>query len=1077
MNRRALISMLFVVTGLRSEAAPDASANDFFEKNVRPVLVEKCFSCHSSKKSEAGLRLDARSLVLKGGDSGPVVVPGQPEKSKLIQAIRHQGNLAMPPKGKLNPHEIQSLERWVSLGVPYPGGAPVASGPDPKKHWSFQPVQLPKLPGLVHQTRSKNPIDLFVLSQLEQQQLTLSPEADKRALLRRLYFDLIGLPPTAAELEAFVHDRDENAYVRVVDKLLASPQYGETQARHWLDLARYADTKGYVFQEARDYPYAYTYRDWVIQALNSDMPYDQFIIYQLAADRLPGVERGQLAAMGFLTVGRRFLNNIHDIIDDRMDVTSRTFLGLTLGCARCHDHKFDPIPARDYYSLYGVFASSIEPKELPIIGDVPQSEAYKKYLGEVRQLEAELGAATQKHFSAKLLKFRSGDAITAQLLALHELWKKNPDQIHAYHREHELNAYLHRRWLLFLNQQAKAKNPPFLLVRQLLELDDADFMKKALPIIEQTVKNPETQLISKALAQRLLEHRPVSFKDVAREWGAYLSPGAPLDATGSEIQRQARSMIAGANGPLDPPAAEAESLFDRADRDQLLIVHKKLERFKNNSPFAPPRAMVLNDSSNLFNPYVFLRGNPGNHGAVVPRQFLEILSGPQRKPFVNGSGRLELARLIADPGNPLTARVMVNRIWMSHFGKGLVRTPSDFGTRGEPPTHPELLDWLAHTFVAEGWSIKKMHRLIVTSATYQQASTISPEMARRDPDNRWLARQNRRRLEFEQLRDAMLAVSGELDLTLSGKAVDLFREPFSHRRSIYGFIDRQNLPGTYRIFDFASPDSHSPQRFTTTVPQQALFMMNGSFVQQRAEALIGKLNPHEAVRPRIVQLMRMIDGREPTNAELELAIAFLQSNSLEKATVVRPQWQYGYGSYNERNKRVENFRLLPHWTGQSWQGGATVPDATTGWVILNALGGHPGNDARHAAIRRWIAPKDGPISITGKLKHMSNKGDGIRGRVVSSRQGDLGTWKLLDQSTTTDLKVAVHKDETIDFVVDCLTKPDFDSFTWEAVITQQGAQWVSTNDFSSSAPPPSPMKKWEQFAQILLLSNEFSFVD
>jgi hypothetical protein len=526
----------------------------------------------------------------------------------------------------------------------------------------------------------------------------------------------------------------------LIDRLLASPHYGERQARHWLDLARYADTKGYVFTEDRNYPFAYTYRDWVVRAFNEDVPYDRFVTLQLAADRVNPADKRDLAAMGFLTLGRRFLNNTPDIIDDRIDVTCRTFLGLTVGCARCHDHKYDPIPAADYYSLYGVFASSVEPKDLPLIGEVDRTP-------EVIAFETEL--------------------------------KK---------REDEYNAF-------------KAK-----------------------------------------------------------------------------LRTAKLSAIGGVTGPASAALRDNERIFNRAERNQLQEQRKKIDAFQANSPVAPPRAMVLNDAPQPTEPYVFLRGNPGNHGPNVPRRFLSALSGPERKPFTDGSGRLELAKAIADPKNPLTARVLVNRVWAAHFGQGLVRTPSDFGTRSDPPTHPELLDWLAAEFVRGGSSVKKLHRLVMLSRTYRQSSEVPAEMAKQDPENRLLTHQNRRRLDFEAMRDGMLLVAGRFDPIVGGKPVDLFKEPFPRRRSVYGFIDRQNLPGTLRVFDFAGPDQHSPQRFTTTVPQQALFLLNSPFVIEQARALAARPEVAFRTQPedKVRELYRAAYGRAPDADEATAALDFIR---------------------------------------------------------------------------------------------------------------------------------------------------------------------------------------------------------
>jgi mono/diheme cytochrome c family protein len=733
---------LWFAAGVARAAPADPQALEYFEKRVRPVLVEKCQSCHGPKKQQGGLRLDSGAALLKGGDNGPVVQPGEPDKSLLIQAVRQGGDLKMPPKGKLDTDAVAALAGWVKMGAPWPEAATPTTGSSAvaevrKSHWSFRPVTRPALPAVKNAAWVSNPIDRFVLARLEAAGLTPSPPADRRTLLRRVSFDLIGLPPTPEEVAAFEADTAPEAYERLVDRLLASPRYGERWGRHWLDVSRYADTKGYVFTDERRFPYAYTYRDYVIRTFNDDLPYDQFVVQQLAADQLPlGNDPRPLAAMGYLTLGRRFLNNQQDIIDDRIDVTMRGLQGLTVACARCHDHKFDPIPQKDYYSLYGVFASSVEPKDLPLLGTPERTP-------ELAAFEAEL---TKR--KAVVEKFR---------------------------QEHQ-----------------------------------------------------------KELSQR-----------------------------------------------------------NRKVRDELRGLQKKVDQWQVVGRGAPPRAMVLNDMAAPVEPHVLLRGNPRSPGPAVPRQFLEVVAGERRRPFKKGSGRLELAQAIASKDNPLTARVLVNRVWAWHFGQGLVRTPSDFGTRGEPPTHPELLDWLAATFMEEGWSVKKLHRLILLSSTYRQASDGNDRAAQADPENRLLGRMNRQRLDFEAMRDGLLAAAGRLDAARGGPAVDLTRAPFSTRRSVYGFIDRQNLPGLFRTFDFASPDASTAQRYTTTVPQQALFLMNSPFVVEQARHFVSR--PDVAGQPsdaaKIDRLYRLAYGRAAAPEEIELGRRFL-AEAVRAPAKLSPWEQY-----------------------------------------------------------------------------------------------------------------------------------------------------------------------------------------
>ncbi len=647
----------------------------------------------------------------------------------------------------------------------------------------------------------------------------------------------------------------------MVDRLLASEHFGERWGRYWLDVARYADTKGYVFQEDRNYPQAFTYRDWVIQAFIDDMPYDQFLLAQLAADQLD--DPSAAPAMGFLTLGRRFINNKHDIIDDRIDVVTRGLLGLTGACARCHDHKYDPITMDDYYAMYGVFASSREP-----------------------------------------------------------------------HAE-----------------------------------------------------------------------------------------SAPL---------------------------------------------------------------LLTDSDTPVEPVIFIRGNPASRGDRVPRRFLTFLSEPNSPPYQHGSGRHEMAQAIVDAGNPLTARVWVNRVWLHLFGQGLVSTPSDFGTRSDPPSHPQLLDWLACRFVQQRWSTKWLIRQIVLSSVYRQSSGVRPDCIAADPENRLLWRMNRRRLDFEALRDSLLTAAGRLDSTRGGPSVQLTQQPFPTRRTVYGFVERQNLPSVFRTFDFAGPDTHSPSRPYTTVPQQALFMMNSPFAIEQATYLAGRIAdlPAADVSSRIVNLFRFALGRDPIQRELSTASAFIDADeSIAGDSVAAGDnpWHYGWGQYDAQAQRV-TFHPLPHFTGTVWQGGSQLPDPELGWVSLSSGGGHPGNDLGHAAIRRWLAPRAGTLRISGTLNHPSDQGDGVRGRVVSDRQGLLGEWNVHHGETQTSVKpFAVTAGEAIDLLTDCLSGASHDSFAWTFDFRLEGGgeggrqAWNSATGFRG--PRPEPLGRWERLAQVLLMTNEFTFID
>ncbi len=860
------------VSTVQAEDKPTGEALEFFEKKIRPVLVKHCYECHSAEADEVkgNLRVDSRKGLREGGDSGPAVIPEDVDNSVLIQAVRYgEDSFQMPPAGKLSDEIIAVLEEWVRRGAPDPRDEepPVAAGSKraeaARTHWAFQPPRIAPLPAVQDAAWPQSELDHYVLARLESQQIEPAAQADRRTLIHRLYFDLIGLPPTFDEVEAFVQDDAPDSVEQLVDELLARPQFGERWGRHWLDVARYSDTKGYVFQEDRSYPEAYTYRDWVIQTLNRDLPYRDFLKYQIAADQLPelqGLTMNWQAAMGFFTLGRRFLNNKHDVIDDRIDVLTRGTLGLTVTCARCHDHKFDPISIEDYYGLYGVFDSSTEPKN-------------------------------------------------------------------------------------------------------------------------------------------------------------------------------------------------------------------------------EPSTLRLVDAENPHNVPVLLRGQPGNHGPVAQRQFLTVLSGPTPRVFEKGSGRLELAEAIVDPANPLTARVMVNRVWLRLFGEGLVTTPSDFGVRSDPPSQPEALDLLAVRFMQHDWSLKRLIRDIVLAQTYQQDSTATPSAQDRDPENRLFGRQNRRRYDFEALRDAVLTVAGELDQRQGGPSVDITSLPTPRRRTAYAYIDRQNLPGVFRTFDFAGPDTHSPQRLETTTPQQALFLMNHGFVLDQCQPLVQQAHQSGANDDqRIAALYRRVLQREPSDGELAAALSFLAAQAEQEnlPAAAAPAWQYGFGSYADEAGQSVSFQPLPHFTGQAWQGGSKLPDADLGWVFLNAKGGHPGNPA-HAAVRRWIAPHDGNVSLRGSLHRPAEEGDGVRARAISSRHGKLGEWLSHKEQVRTGVaNIAVQAGDTLDLVVDCLGNESHDGFQWTVTVKYLSPQPGQTAEFRSEdlvGPRPAPLTAWQQLAQVLLLTNEFQFVD
>ena len=892
-GRWSFLAISVLYFGWPAGLRPD-EADDFFESQVRPLLTAKCAECHGEADPEGHLRLTSRAHVLKGGKSGPAAVVKKPKESLLVRAIEQTGKLKMPPDEKLNRAEIAALTKWVALGMPWPNTKISGNGlrrkagdlfgitDQDRLHWSFRPVANPPLPKVVLKDWSLNGLDALYLAKLESKgQAPLAP-ADRQTLLRRAYFDLIGLPPTWSEMSAFVQDPAPTAvaFKAVLDRLLASPRYGERWGRHWLDVARFADTKDGVlmFGDERIRPFAYTYRDYVVRAFNEDMRFDQFVQDQIAADLIePKVEPWRLAAMGFLTLGRMFDNNIHDIIDDQIDTVSRGFLGLTVACARCHDHKYDPISTADYYSLYGVFASSEERIDLPPTGTIsaPESAEYEKQYAAKRE-DARRFQNEQFTALTEVSRQRIGDylvhAATTKPDPLETaifFLSLSPDQ---------LRPPTIARWRRYLDQPTIPQNPVFGPWHQLLSGDsslpdlDPKRLAEAKKLWATTAEGTEPGQLNPVVRANFTKATLKSRQDVAQVYGRLFkeaydqSKKAPFSqGTKAEIKAWAQlvDIVTSSNSPPYFPKGQVRRYMSREQTDQYGGKLKDLDVMAVKSAHAMPRAMVLNDSEMAFDPRIFVRGNPTQLGRPVPRQFLELLSGPHQKPFGPGSGRLDLARAITDPKNPLTARVLVNRVWMHHFGEPLVSSPSDFGNRSTAPLHGELLDYLTIQFVQSGWSIKNLHRLILQSATWQQATSHA------DGSNNDMSLSPRRqRLSFETMRDSLLFVSGRLENKNGGRPVDL-SDPKSRCRTLYGLVDRQSLPGMFRAFDFASPDQSVERRPRTMVPQQTLFAMNSPFVMEQAKALMGRLELKSVANPldRTNELYRIILSRKPTDQE------------------------------------------------------------------------------------------------------------------------------------------------------------------------------------------------------------------
>ncbi len=815
-----------------------APADNAFERHVRPVLVEHCINCHGPKKQMGGLRLDSRAALLKGGDTGPAIKPGD-DGSLLLKAVRHDGELKMPKGKKLPAPAIDALAAWVKAGAPWPEERPAPAADAWKKHWAFRPVRRPAVPEV--KGHARNPIDTFLLEKLHAKGMTFSPESSPETLARRLSFGLTGLPPDGTE---------------DVERLLASPRFGEHLARPWLDLARFADTKGYVFFEEAGFPWAWTYRDWVIEALNADMPYDRFIKEQLAADLLPGTDARRQRALGFVTLGGRFMNNPHDILDDRIDVATRALMGLTVSCARCHDHKFDPITAADYYALYGVFASSEEPGVPPAYEPAPE-----KFTAELEKREGALRDFLRDKLNA--LRKSARRRADEYLLAVHaRRGQPAADDFMLLSDPNDLNPAMINRW------QAALKRDPRIWApwHAYAALPAATFAEAA--------KGVEMGADVNRRIARLFRTPPASMKQVCSRYAMAIEEAEKTTFRDEE----ARELLGAFFGPNAAPDvreglfSELELLPDRAAQGVLQKLRKEVEQWRATGPGAPPRAMALRDAARPYDPVVFRRGNPANRGEAVPRRFPLFLGG---KVFSDGSGRLELAEAIASKDNPLTARVAVNRIWMHHFGRGLVDTPGDFGLRSSPPSHPELLDWLAAELIESGWSQKHIHRLIVTSAAYRQSGGPS---SKADPENLLLGRFPRQRLSVEALRDALLVAGGNLDGRIGGPSVQGAFDAGVRRRTLYTHIDRISVPGLLRAFDFPSPDASSPERSSTLVPQQALFLMNGPFALHAARGLAARTAALKGAE-RVAAMYRLAYGRGSTAEEAELAKTFVRGEA------------------------------------------------------------------------------------------------------------------------------------------------------------------------------------------------------
>lgn len=1058
----------------RSKAndAPTPEA-DFFERQIRPLLVENCQACHGPKQQKGGLRLDSRAGVLAGGDSGPAVVPGQPQQSLLIEAVKHEGDIKMPPNGRLSQVQIEALTRWVAEGAVWPGDRSPARSADKaetsssgrlefteeqQSFWAFQPLVDCQPPEVEHVEWVRSPIDRFVLARLEAEGLVPNPPAERRALVRRLSYDLVGLPPTPEQIETFLADTEPGAVERLIDRLLASPHYGERWGRHWLDVARYADSNG--LDENLAYANAYRYRDYVIDAFNADLPYDQFVREQIAGDLLPPAadERENLrriTATGFLAIGPKMLAEDDpvkmemDIIDEQVNTLCTAFLGLTMGCARCHDHKYDPLGMDDYYALAGIFKSTKTMENYRVVAvwherplatkaeldglaawrsrhqaaqaalaDAEQSAAaalreqlrnqahaymvaagplahqrrllaaalaqpladsgnaatvveaeayssgnlkidlqgYGKAIGVVYnagelpnfceyeielpegfyQLELRYAAAeprpvqvlldgvtvvhaaagqvtgswypdTQRWFAEAVLPLASGrhrlrlvrEGPFPHLDKVALVWREVPGLAPANVRslaqvaaEAGLLPSILAQWQEFLERAASDLQHPFhaWVVCQGASDVPGTLSRLAPSPVTVAVRNEPIPTTLEMLAERyraLIEMAagPAKLPQTS-------TPGEADPTQGGQVQLHAAGEVSkaleGDTGPLRLPQAPDE-LYAADVRERLAALRAALAAVEKERPADPPMAMAVSEREPV-NLRIHIRGSHLHLGEEVPRRFPRILAGDEQPPLpADRSGRLELAEWLTRPGHPLLARVMVNRIWRWHFGAGLVRSTDNFGLLGERPTHPELLDWLACRFIESGWSIKAMHRLILSSSTWQQSTAYQHAAAELDPENRLLWRMNRRRLEAEALRDALLSFSGRLDHAMHGSLLGYKNREYVAstasvnatvydypRRSVYLPVVRSAVYDVFQAFDFPEPSVLNGDRPTTTIAPQALFLMNSPLVRQECRAMAEQLLAQDKTDEQRVTLVYLrAYGRPPTPAELARNLDFL----------------------------------------------------------------------------------------------------------------------------------------------------------------------------------------------------------
>ncbi len=926
-----LLTAAPVFFGGKTGVGAETGSPEFFEKRVRPVLVERCYECHGEKKQKGGLRLDSAAAVLKGGDSGAVLVPGQPEKSLLIKVVSWSDpDLQMPPKNKLPDAEIAALTEWVKRGAPDPRTnlqSQISNFKSPPtNHWAYQPLKKSATPAIKDSSWPRTDIDRFIAARLDAKQIRPNPDADRATLLRRAYYDLIGLPPTPEQMDSFVNDKSPDAFARVVDRLLASPQFGERWGRHWLDVARYAESvtlRGFVFKEA------WRYRDYVIESFNEDLPFDQFIREQIAGDLLDSKtiseKRRRMIATTFLALGNTNLEEQDkaqlrmDIVDEQLDTIGKAMLAQTIGCARCHDHKFDPIPTRDYYAMAGILRNTTTVTnanvsgwlELPLPVEPEQEKFFATHEQQVAAMQKEIKSAKDaaKTLAGKNSEPKSGRDFQPAVVAASALpglvvdsaqakavgeWK------HSQFSKHYIgDGYVHddlkgkgEKTLTFQPDLKKAGRYEVRFAYQ-----HGTTRATNVPVTVFHADGETTVLVNEQEAP-VLDGRFVSlgqFRFEGNGFGSALvsNEGTQGHVTADAVQflpAEVAEVAASTSDAKKKPAAKADTVNVSAE---LKTLEAKLKKLQESGP-KRPLVMSVREEEKIEDTFIHVRGSVHNLGAKAPRGFLQVatLGTPPLVPEKQ-SGRREFADWIASPSNPLTARVMVNRTWHWLFGAGLVRTTDNFGTMGEMPSHPELLDHLATQFIAQGWSVKKLVREIVLSRTYQLTSVaagVNPQpsdlssraftgAATNDLENRLFWRANRRRLDAECIRDTMLSVSAQLSVERGGpsfkatQSADYGFNSTESRRSVYVPAFRNALPEIFEAFDFADPSMVVGVRNVSTVAPQALFLMNHPFVREQAklaaQRLLAEKLPDDDAR--LNRACRLALGRAPTDGEKSVA--------------------------------------------------------------------------------------------------------------------------------------------------------------------------------------------------------------